>query len=426
MELWSAAGNLAAWNATNFRLVGDTAGGGLTVRSTPNGSQGGALRPFIKTDVLKPMYGKASSLFSRFPFTVGTPASLNTLTFGVRYDDAFAAYLNGTLIAQRNTPVSLAFDSVATTDRTNTLSVIREVIDLTPNLGLLVAGNNVLAVHAINRATNNPDFLFTADLSEVHATILTNNFFTIATPGAFNATNIYDKVNDTRFSHDRGFYDTNFNLVITCQTPGATIRYTLDGTVPTLVNGTTYVSPLPISKTATVRAAAFKAGYVSSDVDTQTYLYTRDIIKQSPNGEVPGPGWPAPRTTGGQVYDYGMDPEVVTNAPWKSTIESDLKSLPSFSIVMNLNDLFDPGAGIYANPGGDTLAWERPCSLELIEPSGKKGFHENCGIRIRGGFSRTTKGGRRYCRGSPPRAWSASSSSASSVRPGRCPAAARP
>src|SRR5207249_5592806 len=45
---------------------------------------------------------------------------------------------------------------------------------------------------------------------------------------------------------------------------------------------------------------------------------------------------------------------------------------------------------IYANPGGDTIAWERPASIELIYPDGTKGFQVDAGIRIRGGFSRST------------------------------------
>lgn len=389
VELFAAKGSFISWNATNFRLVGDTAGGGLVIRSQAQGQSSG-IRSLLKTDLIGSMYNKAADLYIRYPFTVSSPEALSTLTLDTRYDDGAAIYLNGTLVATRNTPVPLAFNSLATVDRTNAAVLVKEAIDLTPNLNLLVAGANVLAVQALNRATNNNDFLFITELSEYRTTLLTNNYITTASPGSQNGTQVYNKVRDTHFSHDRGFYSTNFNLTISSETPGATIRYTLDGTLPTLVNGATYTTPIAITKTTTVRAAAFKTGFVSSDVDTHTYIYTRDVILQSPNGEAPGPNWPAPRTSGGQVYDYGMDPEVVTNAPWKQTIEDDLKSLPSFSVVMNLNDLFDPATGIYANPGGDTLVWERSCSLELIQPDGSKGFHENCGIRIRGGFSRTT------------------------------------
>ena len=193
---------------------------------------------------------------------------------------------------------------------------------------------------------------------------------------------------DTRFSHDRGFYDASFSLVITSATAGATIRYTTNGSVPTLANGFTYVNPVPITNTTTLRAAAFKSGLVPSDVDTETYVFVEDVIRQSPAGPAPGVGWPTANSTAGQIYDYGMDPDIVNNPTWGATIRDDLKSLPSFSIVMPLPDLFDNATGIYANPRSDEIAWERAGSLELIYPDGTPGFQINCGVRIRGGFSR--------------------------------------
>ncbi|MFO1500562.1 MAG: CotH kinase family protein, partial [Verrucomicrobiota bacterium] len=45
--------------------------------------------------------------------------------------------------------------------------------------------------------------------------------------------------------------------------------------------------------------------------------------------------------------------------------------------------------GIYANADGAGRAWERPCSLELLPRDDAGGFQENCGVRIRGGFSRS-------------------------------------
>src|SRR5206468_8038325 len=56
----------------------------------------------------------------------------------------------------------------------------------------------------------------------------------------------------------------------------------------------------------------------------------------------------------------------------------------------DLKDLFDSRRGIYANASQDGIAWERPSSIELIYPDGTKGFQVNAGVRIRGGYSRST------------------------------------
>src|SRR5207253_2961764 len=80
--------------------------------------------------------------------------------------------------------------------------------------------------------------------------------------------------------------------------------------------------------------------------------------------------------------------EVVNNPAYSSELTNDLRSIPSYCITTDSGNLFDPVNGIYANPGGDGIAWERPASIELIYPNGSKGFHINAGLRIRGGFSR--------------------------------------
>jgi hypothetical protein len=212
-------------------------------------------------------------------------------------------------------------------------------------------------------------------------------FFTTPTPGGVNGGGVVNFVSDTKFSHDRGFYDTPFDLIITTATPGAQIRYTTNGLPPTATTGLIYSGLVRISGTTTIRAGAFLAGYQPSDVDTQTYIFLNDVIRQAPTGAAP-PGWPS--SWGANTVDYGMDPAIVDSPTYGPTIKNDLKTLPSFSIVMNLNDLFNSTTGIYANPGQDGITWERPCSLELIYPDGTEGFQINAGIRIRGGFSRST------------------------------------
>lgn len=215
----------------------------------------------------------------------------------------------------------------------------------------------------------------------------TDYYFSPATPGAANTANFFFKVKDTKFSHARGFYDQPFNLVITTDTPGATIRYTTNGLPPTATTGTAYTVPIAINGTTTVRAAAFQAGWQPSNVDTLSFIFVADVVLQSANGTAP-PGWPA--SWGANVVDYGMDPDVVNDPAYSATIRDDLKAVPTLSLVLDLNSLFNTSTGIYANPGQDGIDWERPTSAELIYPDGTDGFQIDAGLRIRGGFSRST------------------------------------
>ena len=59
-------------------------------------------------------------------------------------------------------------------------------------------------------------------------------------------------------------------VTLACTTPGATIRYTLDGSEPT-AGSTLYTAPLQLTQTATVKARAFVAGMADSAVASATY-----------------------------------------------------------------------------------------------------------------------------------------------------------
>jgi hypothetical protein len=387
VELFAAQGPLGTFTAA-FRLVGDVANGGLQVRSVPvsGGGAGTGYRSFIRTDVQSQMLSNNASAFIRMPFTVNNAASFTSLTLQMRYDDGFVAYLNGQEVASRNAPASPVWNSTATAEH---LGSAYEDINITTSVGLLRNGNNLLAIQGLNRTANNADFLIMAEMAEYKAVGLTNRYFTTPTPGTFNGESFDGFVADTRFSHDRGFYETNFSVAITSDTIGATIRYTTNGSTPTATNGLIYAAPIPIAGTTTLRAAAFKTGLLPSDVDTHTYIFLNDVIRQSPTGIRPTPEWPQSGRVNNQIIDYGMDPDIVNNAIWGPMLKDSLTSIPSFSIVTDLKHLFDPTTGIYANPSGDERTWERPTSFELIHPDGSEGFQINAGLRIRGGFSRS-------------------------------------
>lgn len=66
-------------------------------------------------------------------------------------------------------------------------------------------------------------------------------------------------------------------VTITCETAGATIRYTLDGTNPTSTS-TEYTAPLTISETTTVKARAFVGETYSNGIATAEYVYTEPYV----------------------------------------------------------------------------------------------------------------------------------------------------
>lgn len=388
LDLHVAPGQ-TSWGGGNFQLLGDGFPAGWRVMTTSS-SPPPDYNPLIGTNIQSQMLGRNGSAYIRVPLNeVLNPLDFEVLRLRVRYDDAFVAYLNGVEIARRNYTGTPLWNALADSSRSKTDGIQFEEINLPVPPGVLNVGvgTNVLAIQGMNDASSDPTFLIDAELIGVDQLGSAPRYFSLPTPGASNApSDIEGKVADTNFSVDRGFYTGPFSVAITTTTQGAQIRYTLDGTAPSETNGVLNTGPIHITRTTTLRAIAYKPGMLSSDVDTQTYLFTSDIVQQSLNGQPPA-GWPSswsPNTT-----DYGMDPDIVNNATWGPMLDEALKSIPTFSVVMNLNDLFG-GTGIYSNPGGDGRVWERPASLELINPDGSPGFQANAGIRLRGGFSRST------------------------------------
>ena len=227
-------------------------------------------------------------------------------------------------------------------------------------------------------------------------------FFVAATPGVTNTEGYEGLVGEIKFSHEHGFCNEPISLVLTCDTPDVTIYYSLDGELPSTMQGrglagNIYTDPLRVEKTTCLRAVAIKQGWKTSTVRTQTYIFVNDVVQQSPTGAKPGPGWPVPRASSGggffggggsQAIDYGMDPDVVNDARYKDLMEDALLSIPTLSLVTPLANLFDSSTGIYVNAMQDGRDWERPVSMELIYPHGTGGFQINAGLRIRGGYGR--------------------------------------
>jgi hypothetical protein len=230
------------------------------------------------------------------------------------------------------------------------------------------------------------------------------------TLGAANGAGFLGAVEDTKFSVDRGFYNAPFQLTITTDTPTATIYYTTDGSKPSASNGILYSGPLTIDHTTVVRAIATKANYVSTNVDTQSYFFVNDIVRQTQQMAVDA-GYPSvwQADNGNFTADYGFDPDVIGNFDangnplggdlyggiYAARIKNDLLAIPTISIVLDPDDMFGQDLfaqpeGIYIDPRQDRNPDpERPTSVEWITMDGAAELQVDAGIQIQGGAFRS-------------------------------------
>ncbi|MHC4560384.1 MAG: chitobiase/beta-hexosaminidase C-terminal domain-containing protein, partial [Planctomycetota bacterium] len=166
-------------------------------------------------------------------------------------------------------------------------------------------------------------------------------------------------IEDVKFSHDAGFYDTHFMVTVATDTNGTSIYYTLDGSEPSYGVDSLYTGPIPINKTTCLRARAFKTGWRQSEIKTNTYLIN---------------------------------------------VSAAVRSLPVVSLVGDENKTFYEPDGIMAVVGGyysggvwtsdgaysynnmtrRGMAYERPVSFELIKPEDNTSLQVDCGIRVHG------------------------------------------
>ncbi|HKS36867.1 MAG TPA: lamin tail domain-containing protein, partial [Verrucomicrobiae bacterium] len=169
-------------------------------------------------------------------------------------------------------------------------------------------------------------------------------YFRTPTPGAANGTSLIDGVTpDVHFSVKRGFFNTPFNLTLASDMPGAVIRYTLDGTPPTETGGLAYTGPILVDRTRMIRAAAFSPNRIPSGIATHTFFFN---------------------------------------------LSAGVRSLPAISIVTANSNLFGSSGIMETSPRNTVfhgIAWERPVSVEYIQPSDNGGFAIDAGLRIQGG-----------------------------------------
>ena len=229
--------------------------------------------------------------------------------------------------------------------------------------------------------------------------------FSDPTPGAPNQDTGYEGIADKPvFDWDSGFYTEPFDLKITSGHPDDVIYYTTDGSMPT-TDSYIYSRPIAITR---------------RDSDSNVF----STIRTSPDGT-----WSAPSSSvfkghvirATAIRDGQRKSEVASGSWFIHPQGAERYSFPVISILSDPEGLFSDETGIMvpgdAPTGGNWRTsqsnyyqrgreWERPAHMTFFERDGvvspeywngsmetspgplEKGFEQNIGLRIHGGYTR--------------------------------------
>ena len=148
-------------------------------------------------------------------------------------------------------------------------------------------------------------------------------YFDTPTPGAANGPAIADAV---QFSVGSHAFINSFTLILSTSSPTATIRYTLNGSIPT-ASSTLYTSGIPINCTTRVRARAFDSGLVDGPVVSEIFYHLQAgpatfssnlplvVIENFGAGEIPHPDTTIRQPGGMMIIEPTAGVSALTDAP---------------------------------------------------------------------------------------------------------------
>lgn len=140
-------------------------GGWQPGRAPVGYDRGTGYEGIIATDLSEAMDGRSATVYLRVPFAWTGGVEYDELRLRARYDDGFVVFINGQRVAERGAPDPLTWSSTATATHADSLAVQFEEIPLAVTPGsVLRAGSNLLAIHGLNRAASNSDFLLDVEL----------------------------------------------------------------------------------------------------------------------------------------------------------------------------------------------------------------------------------------------------------------------
>jgi hypothetical protein len=272
--------------------------------------------------------------------------------------------------------------------------------ELHTNFALSAAGEYIALVQA-DGVTIESDFTFPAQFVDASYGLAGQElrYFDPPTPGGANGQGLLGFVADLQASHSHGYFDSAFLLTLQTSTAGSEIYYTYDGSIPTPDNPSAalYDGAIEVDRTTVLRASAHQDGYGASPVMTQTYVFVEDVLTQTidPNNPANNPfGQDYSAEWQGYAGDFNMDAEVVGEWDDHNPLNTDfgiregMASLPTMSIVMDHDDLWDQTNGIYPNADERSVEWRRAGSIEFFDPATGENFQANVGVEMQGNSSR--------------------------------------
>jgi uncharacterized repeat protein (TIGR03803 family) len=267
-----------------------------------------ALPPIVAAPFFSPAAGIFANTQSVTMTSATTDATIRYTTDGSTLTESYGTIYSGPVtIATTTTLNAIAYkaglaDSPVTS---GTYSILPQAAAPTfsPAAGTYTSGQTV----AISTATSGASIQYTTDgttPSETNGTLYsgpvtinrTTNFQAIAyeTGYADSAVTsaVYSVLQVTTpvLNPDGGSGYAPFPVTMNTATPGATIRYTVDGTIPTETNGIIYNgSPLVLTNSTLVQAIAYESGYADSYVAVGSYYVSQPILGPPPYFD-PQPG----------------------------------------------------------------------------------------------------------------------------------------
>ncbi|MGA2324284.1 MAG: hypothetical protein ABSG22_10595 [Sedimentisphaerales bacterium] len=118
---------------------------------------------WIGNDVLTTMHNINGTCYIRIPFEITSLDAVTGLSLLMRYDDGFAAYINGTLVKYINKPTTPVWNSLATQASAETTSAWN-TYDISTYVNQLTVGHNLLAIQGLNDSNSSSDFLICSKL----------------------------------------------------------------------------------------------------------------------------------------------------------------------------------------------------------------------------------------------------------------------